>query len=304
MRSSILSEVDHTSILRTGLPSRYACPLNWLPASRLAPRAAGWSAATLCRGTSLTLCSAHRTSAMAGRAVILCPPSGGEPVRASQARNQCVEQGLDVAVAIGEGDTGGVAAVDLRDVVGHQHVGVADIAIGGERTGHVDVALVGEGLDEVELLPLDVAEMHVEDLAALAEPADHLEDLAGGVVEHLGDVALTEIEPVIGALVHLHEALQPLDGAEHAGDAAIAGRRVGVVRMAGKPHLGGGRDRDDGAEEMVDPLPVLLLGEDPDRGRGCGLVGARPAESGAARAAAPRLALGLGMSPLWNDGNY
>jgi len=51
MESSILSEVDDTSILRTGLPSRYACPLNWLPASRLAPRAAGWSAATLCPGT-------------------------------------------------------------------------------------------------------------------------------------------------------------------------------------------------------------------------------------------------------------
>src|SRR6267143_4773922 len=48
MESSILSEVDETSILRTGLPRRYACPLNWLPASRLLPRAAGWSAATLC----------------------------------------------------------------------------------------------------------------------------------------------------------------------------------------------------------------------------------------------------------------
>jgi hypothetical protein len=33
--------------------------------------------------------------------------------------------------------------------------------------------------------------------------------------------------------------------------------------MAGEPHLGGGRDRDDLAEEMVDPLPVLVLGEDP-----------------------------------------
>src|SRR6266404_1445425 len=51
MESSILSEVDDTSILRTGLPRRYACPLNWLPASRLLPRAAGWSAATLCHGT-------------------------------------------------------------------------------------------------------------------------------------------------------------------------------------------------------------------------------------------------------------
>src|SRR6516164_8428388 len=29
-------------------PCRYGRPLNWLPASRLLPRAAGWSAATLC----------------------------------------------------------------------------------------------------------------------------------------------------------------------------------------------------------------------------------------------------------------
>src|ERR1700756_5493453 len=50
MESSILSEVDDTSILRMGSPRRYACPLNWLPASRLLPRAAGWSAATLCVG--------------------------------------------------------------------------------------------------------------------------------------------------------------------------------------------------------------------------------------------------------------
>jgi len=54
-------------------------------------------------------------------------------------------------------------------VVGHQHVGVADIAIGGERAGHVHVAFVGEGLHEVELLPFDVAEMDVEDLGPLAE---------------------------------------------------------------------------------------------------------------------------------------
>jgi len=54
MESSILSEVDDTSILRTGSPRRYGRPLNWLPASRLLSRAAGWSAATLCFGTPQT----------------------------------------------------------------------------------------------------------------------------------------------------------------------------------------------------------------------------------------------------------
>ena len=66
-------------------------------------------------------------------------------------RPERVKQSLDVAVAIGEGDTGGVAAVDPRHVVGHQHVAVADIAIEGECLRHVHVALVGEGLHEVEL---------------------------------------------------------------------------------------------------------------------------------------------------------
>src|ERR1700746_1089261 len=60
MESSILSEVDDTSILRTGLPRRYACPLNWLPASRLLPRAAGWSAATLCVGTDRLYRPVHK----------------------------------------------------------------------------------------------------------------------------------------------------------------------------------------------------------------------------------------------------
>jgi hypothetical protein len=56
-------------------------------------------------------------------------------------------------------------------------------------------ALVGEGLHEVELPSLDVAEMDVEDLAALAEPLDYVEDLAGGLVEHLGDRTWQKLSP-------------------------------------------------------------------------------------------------------------
>src|ERR1700730_10319074 len=107
----------------------------------------------------LTLCGAHRKSAMEARAIILCR----EPASAAANRSgppttrpwhQRVEQRLDVAVAIGEGDTRGVVAVDLRHVVGHQHVGVADIAIGGERAGHVDFALVGNASMKSSFLPL------------------------------------------------------------------------------------------------------------------------------------------------------
>jgi len=55
MGSSILSEVDDTSILRTGLSNCYWRPLNWLPASRLLPPRSGlersdfvpWPIATL-----------------------------------------------------------------------------------------------------------------------------------------------------------------------------------------------------------------------------------------------------------------
>src|SRR4249920_3030541 len=50
MGSSFLSEVDHTSILRTGLSTRYRCALDWLRALGSCPREAGWSAATLCPG--------------------------------------------------------------------------------------------------------------------------------------------------------------------------------------------------------------------------------------------------------------
>src|SRR5438309_826656 len=41
MGSSILSEVDDTSILRTGLSTCYWHPLDWLPASRLLPPRSG-----------------------------------------------------------------------------------------------------------------------------------------------------------------------------------------------------------------------------------------------------------------------
>jgi hypothetical protein len=41
MGSSFLSEVDDTSILRTGALHRYHYPLTWLPASRLLPPRSG-----------------------------------------------------------------------------------------------------------------------------------------------------------------------------------------------------------------------------------------------------------------------
>jgi hypothetical protein len=49
------------------------------------------------------------------------------------------------------------------------------------------------------------------------------------------------------------------------------------------------------AEEVVDPLPVLVLGEYAGCSWRSALVGAAPAEGGVARAAVPRLACGMPM---------
>jgi hypothetical protein len=40
--------------------------------------------------------------------------------------------------------------------------------------------------------------MYIEQLVALAEPADHIEDLASGIIEHRRDGALAEIEACAG----------------------------------------------------------------------------------------------------------
>src|SRR6516164_6565073 len=80
MESSILSEVDDTSILRTRSPRRYGRPLNWLPASRLLPRVAGWSAATLCFGASASLLDARRKSADRFESSRSPPAAGAAPL--------------------------------------------------------------------------------------------------------------------------------------------------------------------------------------------------------------------------------
>jgi len=54
MESSILSEVDDTSILRTSAPGARAVLSTGYQPLTSCPRAAGWSAATLCIGQNLT----------------------------------------------------------------------------------------------------------------------------------------------------------------------------------------------------------------------------------------------------------
>src|SRR5882757_7668060 len=63
MGNSILSEVDNTSISGRGSQTRQRCPLSWLRSLGSCPRAAGWSAATLCSGTFATCGETLRVSA-------------------------------------------------------------------------------------------------------------------------------------------------------------------------------------------------------------------------------------------------
>ena len=116
------------------------------------------------------------------------------------ARHQRVEQRPDVAVIIGKATPAGSrrrSAARGR----HQHVGVADIAVGGDARGMSMSPSSGKAA-ESSLCPLMLRKCTLEDLAALAEPADRLEDLAAWIVEHLGESPLAEIEPVIGVVAN------------------------------------------------------------------------------------------------------
>src|SRR5437870_8671165 len=103
----------------------------------VAPNATGWSPSTkTSRGGVLRRLSNCWELRKTGRRL----NNPDAPAARSGRGTSAVEERLDVAIAIGEGRTRGLAAVGLRRI-GHQHVGVADIATGGERTDHLDVIL-------------------------------------------------------------------------------------------------------------------------------------------------------------------
>ena len=71
------------------------------------------------------------------------------------------------------------------------------------------VAVVMEGLDEVVASAADIAEVHVEDLLARPEIADHVDDFLAGIGQHFRYRPLAEIQPVPRALMHLNEPTFP-----------------------------------------------------------------------------------------------
>ena len=110
-------------------------------------------------------------------------------------------------------------------VVGHQHVGVADLLVDVDGFDEIHVAFVGIDFDEVVAMAANVAEMHVENLLARAEVADDVEDFDVGIFEIFGDGSLAKVQAVIGALLNSDELFESVDGAEHAMHALVALRR-------------------------------------------------------------------------------
>src|SRR5207249_1653996 len=139
----------------------------------------------------------------------------------------------------------------------------------------------------------DVAEVDVEDLAARAEPPDHVVHLLAGLLQHLADRPLAEVQPVIRTLLDADESLQPLDRREHRIDALEAHRQSRVLRVAGEANLVLLRHGHDAIEEVRDPFPVvvglhaagarLAFGLFPGVGELPGAVTGAPATGGASR---------------------
>ena len=143
-----------------------------------------------------------------------------------------------------------------RYVIGHQHVGVANLFVDLDRLDEIDVAFVGIDFDELIAMPADVAEMNIEDLFARAEVADDIEDFDARIREHLRDCALAEVEPMMGTFVDADKFLEPVDGAQNSGDALISfGRHTRIVRVAGHANLVFICHRDDPVEEVADAFP-------------------------------------------------
>ena len=102
-------------------------------------------------------------------------------------------------------------------MIGHEHVGIADLLVDVNGLHEIDVAFVGIDLDEVVAMAADIAEVHVEDLLARAEVADDIEDFDARILEIFRDGSLAEVEAVIRALLDGDEFLEPVDRARARG---------------------------------------------------------------------------------------
>ncbi len=89
----------------------------------------------------------------------------------------------------------------MRHVVGHQRAVVPNFFVDARGPQHVDAAVVDEGFAEIQAAAFDVAEVHIEDLLARSEVANHVVDLLAWLFELLRHGALTEVQAVIRAFL-------------------------------------------------------------------------------------------------------
>jgi hypothetical protein len=183
---------------------------------------------------------------------------------------------LDKAANVAIAECKGLKPVGIagcgRNMIGHQHVFVADFLIRLDSLDHVHIALIGVYLDKVITAAADVAEVDVEDLVAPAKVADDVVYLVARIGKHFGDRALTKVEAVVWAFLNGDEALQPVDSAKYAVNRLVAfGWDAGVLRVAGHANFVLVGNWDDTVEEVGNPfsesLSIDVPGDGERRGR-------------------------------------
>ena len=80
-----------------------------------------------------------------------------------------LEESPNVAVLESESLLLARVPVDLRGMVRHDHAVIAGLLIDPHCPHHVDVAIVREGLLKIQEMPVNVAEMDIEDFTLLAK---------------------------------------------------------------------------------------------------------------------------------------
>ncbi len=88
-----------------------------------------------------------------------------------------LEESPNVAVLESESLLLARVPIDLRGMVRHDHSVVADLLIDPHCPHHVDAAIIREGLLKVQEVPVNVAEMDIEDFTFLAKVPDDVENL-------------------------------------------------------------------------------------------------------------------------------
>ena len=135
----------------------------------------------------------------------------------------------------------------IADLLERQHVPV-----------HAHHALVGPDLLEFVPPAHDVAEVAEEDLFARSQVTDDVRHLVERVERTLRHAAQAEVDAVVGTGTDLDELPEPVEAAEDAVHAAVAGREPRVAGMAGHADLVLGRHGDHPFQEVGDAGPVHL----------------------------------------------